>query len=549
LQRVLDELVDEVGERGEGGGAASDPAPASAACELAPSELRVHLAERLQGRPTRANFRTGHLTICTLMPMRSVPHRVVCLLGLDDAAFPRKASRDGDDLMLEDPHVGERDPRSEDRQLLLDALLAATERLIITYSGNDERTNAPLPPAVPVGELLDVIDATVRVPAGDARDRVVVRHPLQSFDPLNFAIGALVRGRTWSFDHATLDGALALIGPRARATPFLSAPLPAREGRVVELDELIRFAEHPVRAFLRQRLGISLRSYSDEIEDAMAVELDGLKRWAVGRRLLEARLAGVDGNVAIKAEIARGTLPPGRLGEPVILGVYPIVEAIATEVDKLALESASDPLDVRVELADGRRLSGTVGGVRGELLLNATYSQVAAKHRLGAWVRLLALTASHPELELRAATVGRAGRAGVRTALAGPLGSDPIQRRANALAQLTVLVDLFDRGMREPLPLFCATSAAYAEAARSGQDPVASAEGQWTSRWKFDGEDAEPEHQLVLGGLRAFTELVAIAPGAGEAGTGWAEAETSRVGRLAHRMWGGLLACEAVSAR
>ena len=99
-----------------------------------------------RGRPTRANFRTGHLTICTLVPMRSVPHRVVCLLGLDDGVFPRKSPRDGDDLMLDDPHVGDRDPRTEDRQLLLDALLAATDRLIVTYTGNDERTNLAKPP-------------------------------------------------------------------------------------------------------------------------------------------------------------------------------------------------------------------------------------------------------------------------------------------------------------------------------------------------------------------------------------------------------------------
>ena len=96
--------------------------------------------------------------------MRSVPHRVVCLLGLDDGAFPRHTARDGDDLLLAEPSVGDRDPRTEDRQLLLDALLAAQEALIITYSGNDERTNAPLPPAVPVGELLDAIDATAALP-------------------------------------------------------------------------------------------------------------------------------------------------------------------------------------------------------------------------------------------------------------------------------------------------------------------------------------------------------------------------------------------------
>ncbi len=201
LQRLLDDVVRE---------AAGHPG----VLELA--EIRALLAERLQGRPTRANFRTGHLTICTLVPMRSVPHRVVCLLGLDDGAFPRKAPRDGDDLMLLDPHVGERDSRTEDRQMLLDALLAATDRLIITFTGNDERTNIARPPAVPVGELLDVVDRTAHTPEGPARGRVLVKHPLQPFDPRNFARGALVPDKPWSFDHVTLDGARALAAERTR---------------------------------------------------------------------------------------------------------------------------------------------------------------------------------------------------------------------------------------------------------------------------------------------------------------------------------------------
>ncbi len=222
LQRLLDDLVQEAGDRADGPGAP----------ELAPAEVRAQLAERLQGRPTRANFRTGHLTVCTLMPMRSVPHRVVCLLGLDDGAFPRKAPRDGDDLMLDDPHLGERDPRSEDRQLLLDALLAATERLIITYTGNDERTNTPRPPAVPVGELLDIADATARTDGGEVRERIVIRHPLQPFDPRNFSPGsaAPVPGRRWSFDPVTLEGARALAGPRTTPPAFLADPLVRQSG-------------------------------------------------------------------------------------------------------------------------------------------------------------------------------------------------------------------------------------------------------------------------------------------------------------------------------
>ena len=211
LGRILDDIVSEAGEGG---------------ATLALAEVRALLAERLGGRPTRANFRTGHLTVCTLVPMRSVPHRVVCLLGLDDAIFPRRAPRDGDDRLLDEPRVGERDPRAEDRQLLLDALMAAQERLVITYTGNDERTNAARPPAVPVGELLDVVDRTVRTAGGaPARERVLVRHPLQPFDPRNFTAGELTGERPWSFDRVTLAGARALTGERGELAPFLAAPL------------------------------------------------------------------------------------------------------------------------------------------------------------------------------------------------------------------------------------------------------------------------------------------------------------------------------------
>ena len=90
------------------------------------NDIRSLLSRRLGGRPTRANFRSGGLTVCTMVPMRSVPHRVVCLVGLDDGAFPRVGAPDGDDVLARDPLTGERDRRSEDRQLLLDAIGDAT---------------------------------------------------------------------------------------------------------------------------------------------------------------------------------------------------------------------------------------------------------------------------------------------------------------------------------------------------------------------------------------------------------------------------------------
>ena len=160
------------------------------------------MSERLAGQPTRANFRTGTLTVCTMVPMRSVPHRVVCLLGLDDGVYPRASAVDGDNVLARRPLTGERDLRSEDRQLMLDAIMATQEHLVVTYSGANETNGQPRPPAVPLGELLDALDDTVTGGRAHALRAATPGHaipmdekdghPLQAFDPCNFSVARAV---------------------------------------------------------------------------------------------------------------------------------------------------------------------------------------------------------------------------------------------------------------------------------------------------------------------------------------------------------------------
>jgi exodeoxyribonuclease V gamma subunit len=537
LQRVLGDVD------------AESDSEASSGPDLELADVRVLLADRLRGRPTRANFRTGHLTVCTLVPMRSVPHRVVCILGLDDGEFPRRTRRDGDDLLLAEPHVGDRDPRTEDRQMLLDALMAVTERLIITYTGNDERTNLRRPPAVPVGELLDVVERTVRSEPAPVREQVVIHHPLQPFDPRNFAPGKLVPDRSWSFDPQALAGALALRHQRSPDRPFLSAPLPPRSAAVVELDTLVRFVEHPVRGLLRDRLGINVSEFYDEVEDSLPVELDALAKWGVGQRLLDGVLAGADLTDCMKAELARGTLPPGHLARPVLDEIGAVVAQLAGEAKALGGEEPGS-LDVNLALPDGRTLAGTVTGVCGDTIRAISYSRVRPRDRLRAWVKLLALTAARPECPFESVVIGRARsgayHADVTVARIPPLGDDAPARRAAALEHLTALVDLYDRGMREPLPLACDASAAYAQAAAGGEDGAAAAEKAWTSTFEYPKEDRQPEHLLVYGGELPLAELLAQTPRGDE---NWDEDEPTRFGRYARRLWDGLLSREFVGDR
>jgi exodeoxyribonuclease V gamma subunit len=511
--------------RGELADAARAAGPHSGSVPLGLADVRGLLVERLRGRPTRANFRTGTLTVATLVPMRSVPHRVVCLLGLDDGVFPRAGVPDGDDVIARDPLVGERDPRSEDRQLLLDAICAAGEHLVVVHSGADERTGARRPPAVPLGELLDAIEATA---GPDARSHVVVRHPLQPFDVRNFTPAALAAPGPFSFDRAELAGARAATGPKVPPAPFVTGPLSPVERPVVALDELVAFLEHPVKEFLRQRVGLSLFAGEDDPADALPVDLDGLATWAVGDRLLRDRLAGHDLDRCRQAEWRRGELPPGALGDAVLSRVLDDVEPLVAAAAPLRVGEAEDR-DVDVALPGGTRVVGTLGGLYGTALLRVEFSRLAPKQRIRAWARLLALTASTGE-PWCAVTIGRGTRFGLARASAGPL--DPAQ----ATALLAELVQLHQAGLREPLPLPTVAGHTYANVRRGGADAEAALDEalrKWTTG--AGAEHADDAHVRVWG-RAAGPDVLTTPDGRG--------GEPTRFGSLAMRLWAPLLMAE-----
>ena len=464
------------------------------------ADLRVLFRGRLAGRPTRANFRTGALTVCTMVPMRSVPHRVIALLGLDDGVFPRGGAIDGDDVLQRDPCLGERDPRSEDRQLLLDAVMAAEDHLLLLYTGADPVTGAERPPAVPLGELLDVVRAT----AGGAD--VMTRHPLQPFDRRNF------EGAPFSFDRGALAGAQAALRPRTEPGPFVRAPLLPVSGDV-ELSRLVALLVHPSKAFLSQRLGLRVPDSEDTLVDALPAELDPLAKWDVGDRMLTARLAGVDPSDFRQAELRRGTLPPG----PIALRLLTELEETTEQLYQAAapaFEGLARQADVVLDLGGGRRLTGTVNGLHQGVLARATYSRLGPKHRLTAWVTLLASGVGS------AVTIGRGPY--------GRVGRSTLTLPADPTAVLRDLVALYDEGLCEPLPL--ATSATHAYAARrAAGDTHEEARAAARKAWDDTFGDGKDEHVLYAHGAD-FDRFVG---------------DGARFAALARSLWAPLLAAES----
>ncbi|MDT5214196.1 MAG: exodeoxyribonuclease gamma subunit [Mycobacterium sp.] len=490
-------------------------------------DVKALLERHLAGRPTRANFRTGTLTVCTMVPMRSVPHRVVCLVGLDDGVFPRQGITDGDDVLARNPMTGERDRRSEDRQLLLDAVGAATEKLVITYTGANAHSGQSRPPAVPLAELLDALDATT---PKSVRQRIVVHHPLQPFDIRNVIPGELVPDVPFTFDETVLKAAQASTRERSEQPKFISGPLPEQPHEDVALTDLIGFFKDPVKGFFRA-LEYTLPWDVDGVQDEISVDIDALEQWAVGDRMLGDMLRGMTPDDARQAEWRRGTLPPGQLGwrkAGELREQSTLLAATALGYRK----ADSDAYDVDIDLGAGRRLTGTVSPVFGDRLVSVTYSKLDGKHLLASWIPLLALFAHHPDRDWSAISIGRPRRGGT------PLEKGLGRPQAPAVDLLRDLVAIYDAGRREPLPLPIKTSYAWASARHEGGDPEREASFKWKSG-NYPAEDKDPAQVRAWGPNAWLKDLMQpLRPGEEVDG------ETHRLGAYAARLWLPLLRAE-----
>ncbi len=443
-------------------------------------DVRSMLHSQLGGRPTRANFRTGTLTICTLTPMRSVPHRVVCLLGIDDQVFPRSSSVDGDDVLGRDPVVGERDVRAQDRQLFLDAVIAAEETLVITYTGFNESTGETRPPSVPLREFIDA--AAMTAPGYDG----LVRAHHSQFFHVDY-----LRGDTpFSFDRQAPAAARATLTERQAPPALLDLRLARPEEDEILLDDLRETLTDPVRSFLKHRLGVRLPRAEDELSDAIPIEVGGLEEWAVGERLLRETLEGRPVPEIRSREWRRGTLPPGQLGVATMRRVAQSVQPLASEFESTTQGRTARQVDIDVQLPDRRRVVGTVGGVYENRIVRVSYSRLKGKQRIEAFLFQAAAAATHSTGLWVARSIGRhespAAGAGAILTVTNDLIAEP-------LVALAELVAIRDAMLMRPVPLMPNTS--WTDVSFRGS----SYEKNDELRKVWGSECRAPEMQLLFG--------------------------------------------------
>ena len=446
--------------------------------KLCAGVLKAHLEEALQEAGFASGFLTGGVTFCAMLPMRSIPFRVVCLIGLDDGAYPRQTAVPGFDLMREHPRPGDRSRRLDDRYLFLEALLSAREKLCISYTGQSIQDNSARPPSVLVSELLDAIDQGFEIPGTkDIRDAIVVNHRLQAFNPEYFRGGG---PRSYSAENAAAASA-AGSGPGAKR-PFIASPLPEPlpAWRTVDVHTLCRFFANPARALLTRRLGIRLDEAGALLADVEPMSIEGLERYELGERLAMRCIEGLEAVEMMPAARALGSLPPGTPGE---CWFHELCEGAVGFAARLRPYLRGEPLgaiDLDRTLGPFRLTGRLQLGLPAGLVLYR-YADVRAKDLLRAWIHHLALGAGAGErYPGRCIVLGKD-----RGCALGPV--------EDGERLLTELLEIYWKGLTVPLPFFPETARVYITSLLKGkaeEDALTAASRTWASdRGYSEGQD------------------------------------------------------------
>lgn len=280
------------------------------------SLLRDELAQRLDQERISQRFLAGPVNICTLMPMRSIPFKVVCLLGMNDGVYPRQLAPLGFDLMSQKPKRGDRSRRDDDRYLFLEALISAQQKLYISYIGRSIQDNSERFPSVLVQELIDYIGQSHYLPGDEAlncdesearvKAHLTCHHTRMPFDPQNYQPGNLQSyAREW----------LPAASQAGKAHSEFVQPLPFTLPETVPLETLQRFWAHPVRAFFQMRLQVNFRTEDSEIPDTEPFILEGLSRYQINQQLLNVLVEQDDAERLFRRFRAAGDLPYDAFGE------------------------------------------------------------------------------------------------------------------------------------------------------------------------------------------------------------------------------------------
>lgn len=443
--------------------------------------LRDWLDLHIEMPSAEHQFMGRGLTFCDMVPMRSIPFDVVCLIGMNDNSYPRRQPKPGFDLLSSDYRRGDRSRRDDDRYLFLEALLSANRHLYISYVGASIHDNSPIPPSVLVSDFADVLNRRFQTEqGGEIWEQLLTSHPLQAFSPRYFSGQD---NKLFSFNSEACPPSQ----KQKETRNWFARPLPEAEDswRFVSLSQLISFFSHPARFLAQQRLGIQFENEDATLEIREPFALNGLEAWTVRQQMLEGRLAELDAAQIQPVIQATGVLPQGHFAELLFDQQLEKVDSFTEKLQPLRSAPPLPALPFEFDCSEFT-LTGQLEGLSASGLLQYRLAKMKAKDLLGLWCSHLVLNCLKPQ--------------GV--ALQSQLQCEDSYIKFNAVTEpeslLADLLAIYWQGLHQPIPLLPLTSLTYAAAELEGaNDADGKAFKVWTSGFNV-GEDADPYHQLLF---------------------------------------------------
>jgi len=405
--------------------------------------LLVHCLQQRLGETDIPNrYFSGGVNFCGMRPMRSVPFKMIALLGMSDAAFPRREHPLEFDRMAKTWQAGDPIKGEQDRYLMLETVLCCREKLYISYVGRSIRDNSVCQPSLLVSELCEELRHTY---GDDAVQEKV--HPMQAFSARNFS-EENAHDAYW----CALANRLQQAKPKQATSTWGETSLPPLVVESLTLEGLIQFVKHPVKCFINHRLNIYMQKHDERCDDE-PFELNYLEAWSIKKRLLDDTLQAQ--NLDEARLTAEGLLPHGMAGDAALQAQHDAVQPMLDQLEAYhGKENQTVWVDVLCQAGEGKTLHIT-GQIRhyiaGLGLLHATPSKLKGKYVLACWLEHLALCS---------ANIFQKNESSLLQCSDKSMRFKWMEQDA-AQAQLQVYVDAYVQGMQQPLPIF--EGASYAQ--------------------------------------------------------------------------------------
>jgi len=433
-----------------------------------------------------SGFISKGVTFCAMLPMRSIPFKAVCLVGMDNDAFPREYRPLGFDLIARHPRPGDRSRRNDDKYLFLEAVISAQKKLYISYVGQSIQDNTKIEPSVMLSELIDYIEKGFNLPDNFTKNNLITHHRLQAFSTQYFKEDS----KLFSYSRENFLAGTSFI-ERGNQTSFIKTSLstPTDEFRNLEIETLCAFFSHPVRFLLQRRLGIYLDESTDSVDEKENFSINGLEKYKIEQDLLKSRLSGLKLDDMLPVQRATGTLPHGNIGKVRYREMSIDAEIFANKLENITEGKKLNSLDIDYEIA-GFKIAGKITDIHEQRLIIFRYATVKPKDYLRAWIyHLLLCTIGDSQYPLKTTLLG--------SNLVYEF--DPVQ---NPEEILEFLLQVYWKGLSEPVRFFPVTSYEYARQilinGKSKSDALNLSDKKWNAGYNNTGESKDPYFDLCF---------------------------------------------------